>query len=271
MEENNEKINEKKESKHIFGWFVCILYIIATLTPPFSYRNLIDFLLVLITCPLVIKVINQNTKVKVTPPIQVVSFFIIIAILNVYIYNNPNENLEATQVSNSNESVKLTQVLVPDFSLMEVQDIENFCNNNSIKCKFEGEYSDTIEKGLFVKQSVAPNEKVFENSTIRIYYSLGKEPTLGEKNALASAKNYLSFSSFSKKGLIKQLEFEGFSNQEAQYAVENCGADWNEQAAKSAQNYLSFSSFSKSGLIQQLKFEGFTDEQAQYGASAVGY
>ena len=37
-------------------------------------------------------------------------------------------------------------------------------------------------------------------------------------------------SAFSRKGLIEQLEYEGFSNDDATYAVDHCGADWNEQA-----------------------------------------
>ena len=95
--------------------------------------------------------------------------------------------------------------------------------------------------------------------------------TMGQKNALSAAKNYLSFAAFSHSGLIKQLEFENYSTEDATYAANNCGADWNEQAAKSAENYLSFTSFSRSGLIDQLKFEGFTAEQAEYGVKAVGY
>lgn len=95
--------------------------------------------------------------------------------------------------------------------------------------------------------------------------------TMGQKNALSKAGQYLSITGFSHDGLIKQLEFEGFSTEEATYAADNCGADWNEQAAKKAEEYLAVTSFSKSGLIDQLKFEGFTDEQANYGATAVGY
>lgn len=95
--------------------------------------------------------------------------------------------------------------------------------------------------------------------------------TMGQKNALSKARDYLNFSAFSYSGLIHQLEFEGFSNEEATYAVDNCGADWNEQAALKAQEYLDFSSFSRSGLIEQLEFEGFTAEQAEYGVQAVGY
>lgn len=95
--------------------------------------------------------------------------------------------------------------------------------------------------------------------------------TIGMKNALKSAKSYLDFSAFSYDGLIKQLEYEKYSKEEATYAADNCGADWNEQAAKCAQNYIEYSSFSRDSLIDQLIYEGFTQEQAEYGVSQVGY
>lgn len=95
--------------------------------------------------------------------------------------------------------------------------------------------------------------------------------SLAQKNALSKADDYLSFTAFSYSGLIDQLEYEGFSTEDATYAADNCGADWNEQAAKKAQDYLDYSSFSRQGLIDQLLFEGFTQEQAEYGVTAVGY
>lgn len=95
--------------------------------------------------------------------------------------------------------------------------------------------------------------------------------TMGQKNALKKANNYLDIMSFSYSGLITQLEFEGFSTEESTYAVDNCGADWNEQAAKKAKSYMEISAFSRDSLIEQLKFEGFTSEQAEYGATAIGY
>lgn len=95
--------------------------------------------------------------------------------------------------------------------------------------------------------------------------------TLAQKNALSKAKSYLSFSAFSYPGLIRQLEFEGFSTEDSTFAVDNCGADWNEQAAKKAKLYMDVSAFSRDGLIRQLEFEGFTSEQAEYGVTKVGY
>ncbi|MBQ9950038.1 MAG: Ltp family lipoprotein [Clostridia bacterium] len=91
------------------------------------------------------------------------------------------------------------------------------------------------------------------------------DATMGEKMALDSAENYLSFMGFSRKGLIDQLEFEGYTTKEATYAVDNCGADWKEQAVRVAKNYLDTMPFSKKELIDQLEFEGFTSEEAEYG------
>lgn len=94
--------------------------------------------------------------------------------------------------------------------------------------------------------------------------------TIGQRNALSRAHSYLSFTAFSYSGLIDQLEYEGFALDEATYAADNCGADWNKQASKKAQEYLNFTSFSYSGLIDQLEYEGFTTDQATYAVDNCG-
>lgn len=96
-------------------------------------------------------------------------------------------------------------------------------------------------------------------------------PTIGQQNALKSAKQYLEISAFSYSGLVSQLEYEQYTHEEAVYAVDNCGADWNEQAVKSERQYLDISAFSRDGLIEQLEYEGFTHEQAVYGVEQNGY
>lgn len=85
----------------------------------------------------------------------------------------------------------------------------------------------------------------------------------GKSNALKSAQSYIRTMPFSKKGLIEQLEYEGYSTDEATYGAEN----WKEQAAISAKNYLKTMSFSRSGLKDQLIYEGYTSEEAEYGVS----
>ncbi|MFJ4172761.1 Ltp family lipoprotein [Microbacterium sp. NPDC089696] len=95
--------------------------------------------------------------------------------------------------------------------------------------------------------------------------------TLAQENAIRSAQSYLDFSGFSRTGLIGQLEYEGFSTEDATFAVDNAGADWNLEAAESAQQYLDFSSFSRDGLYGQLEYEGFLPSEIEYGLAAVGY
>ena len=103
-----------------------------------------------------------------------------------------------------------------------------------------------------------------ENNTSEVIVN---KASMGEKMALESAKNYLQAMGFSRKGLIKQLEFEGYTTNEATYAVNNCGANWKEQAVRVAKNYLNTMPFSREGLIEQLEFEGFTNEEAVYGVN----
>ncbi|KQU00638.1 hypothetical protein ASG53_01780 [Sanguibacter sp. Leaf3] len=95
--------------------------------------------------------------------------------------------------------------------------------------------------------------------------------SLSQQNAIGSAESYLDFSAFSRTGLIGQLEFEGFSTEDATFAVDSIAPDWNAQAAEKAQSYLDFSTFSRQGLIDQLVFEGFSVAEAEHGATAVGY
>ena len=89
--------------------------------------------------------------------------------------------------------------------------------------------------------------------------------TAGQRNALSSAQSYLSYSAFSKSGLVKQLKFEHFSSSQARWAVAHVRVSWNAEAVESAKSYLRYSSFSRQGLIEQLEFEGFTPSQAAYG------
>src|SRR5690625_4809895 len=94
--------------------------------------------------------------------------------------------------------------------------------------------------------------------------------TKSQQQAVKMAQNYISYTAFSKSGLIDQLEFEGFDNEDASYAVEKIDVNWKEQAVIMAENYLDYTAFSRSGLIEQLKFEGFSDEIATYAVNEVG-
>ena len=166
------------------------------------------------------------------------------------------------------------QVEVIDFSTMSIQDSKDWFDDNKINGKILEEYSTNIPKGQYIKQSIEANTIIYGGDKITITYSLGKEPTLGEKNALRKAESYSTTMNMSKKGIYNQLtsSIEGFTKSEAQYAIDNIEADWNENALKKAELYSTTMSMSKKAIYNQLtsSIEGFTKAEAQYAIDNLG-
>lgn len=134
---------------------------------------------------------------------------------------------------------------------------------------------DMIDESVYIDKSSKPSGTE-EDETSQDTDESGSESgqsssvTVSQANALKSAKNYVSLMNFSYSGLIDQLEFEGYSSEDATWAADNCGADWYEEALGSAKSYVNLMAFSYSGLIDQLEYEGYTAEQASYGADNCG-
>ena len=86
--------------------------------------------------------------------------------------------------------------------------------------------------------------------------------------ALGKAKSYNSLFHISKKRMYRQLtsDFDKFSNDAAQYAVDHLEADYKYNALFNAKNYRKLFNMSKSRLINQLTsfIDGFTEEEANY-------
>lgn len=205
---------------------------------------------------------KKNTKIILT---------VVFALIFLFVGTNETGTTEDSKTSSdSSASVSKKEVEVIDFSSMQEHEILAWCKENNLDCNFKREYSDTVPKDGYISQSVKPNEKVAENTHITTIYSLGKAPTKAQENALRRAKEYLNTMAFSREGLIKQLEYEGYTHDEAIYGVDNVSVDWNEQAAKKAKEYLDVMAFSREGLIDQLEYEGFSHEQAIYGVDQSG-
>ena len=187
----------------------------------------------------------------------------------VVVYDKYEEVKE--EINKLKEKYNQVIVTIGDFSGTSYNDGKAWCDENMKYCSVTQEYSDSVPNGGFISQSITANTAVKRSDSFKLVYSKGKEPSLEFKNALEEANSYLKAMPFSYSGLIKQIEFEGYSHDAAVYAADNCGADWNEQAAKDAEQYLKAMSFSRQGLIDQLLFEGYTYEQAVYGVTAVGY
>jgi hypothetical protein len=91
------------------------------------------------------------------------------------------------------------------------------------------------------------------------------------ENALSTAKAYVEHSYFSKQKMIEQLSgFDGYSQDDAIYAADNCGADWMKSAVETARTDLEYSEFTWDEMVEELQNEGFTQEEAEYAADEVG-
>ncbi len=194
-----------------------------------------------------------------------------------------NEYYEAAQAKIAEVNYLLAKEFFDKAGLsLKENDFSKARSNLNLALSYDPEYADatnllaridTLEKEYDLKQQEAETQltAVEAPKNIEATPSGTGIATMGEKNAAKTALNYLNFMAFSYSGLVKQLEYEGYTYKEAVYGVDRCGADWNEQAAKKAQDYLDYSSFSQGGLIAQLEYEGFTRQQAEYGVRAVGY
>lgn len=90
------------------------------------------------------------------------------------------------------------------------------------------------------------------------------------KSALKKAKRYSDAMHMSKAGIYDQLTSEygeQFTEEAAQYAMDNLEADYNANALKKAEEYSKTMHMSKAGIYDQLISEygeQFTPEEAQY-------
>ncbi len=210
-----------------------------------------------------------NNKMQKKSKIILTVVFAILFIFILATGSSESDN-DTTNNNNSYETNKKVTVEVIDFSTMTTAEIDSWCSEKKVNCEITEEYSDTVEKGKFVSQSVEGSKTIYEGEKITIIFSLGKEPTVGQKNALKKAESYSKTMHMSKSGIYKQLTSEygeGFTAEEAQYAIDNIVVDWNANALEKAKSYQTTMNMSKSRIYEQLTSEygeGFTAEEAQY-------
>ncbi len=209
----------------------------------------------------------SHEKEQKKPIYKKVWFWIIIIVITIIIGTSQSNNTVNTSTNNyeRNNSVEVTIV---DFSTMSKEESKAWMDTNKINGKITEEYSNDIEKGKFVSQSISANTIVHQGDKITIVYSLGKEPSTEEKNALKKAETYSNSLHMSKQGIYNQLtsSIEGFTKEAAQYAIDNIEADWNKNALEKAKSYQTSMSMSSKAIYNQLvsSVEGFTKSEAQY-------
>lgn len=197
--------------------------------------------------PPITNLINEKLKFHISSGIKTVVIIIGIIVIGTTSETSNVSNTQPTEQQNKNEETVKSKPVN--------EELPQLINSEQMN---KEEKTEIIPKSEKVEISETPTPPSAPNITI------------SQKNAVKSAKAYLSYSAFSYTGLINQLEYEKFSSEDAIYGADNSGADWLDQAAKSAKAYMVYSAFSRDGLIEQLKYEGFTQAQAEHGANTVG-
>lgn len=136
--------------------------------------------------------------------------------------------------------------------------------------------STTMDSGIAnAEQEVSQNQKEENNTPIedkeeKVEKEVEEKVSAEHKAALRKAKIYSDTMSMSKAGLYDQLTSEygeKFSDEAAQYAIDNVKADWKKNALKKAKVYQESMAMSPSAIYDQLISEygeKFTTEEAQY-------
>lgn len=193
---------------------------------------------------------------------------IVVLVIAAFGAGGSSKNTNTSTSTNTYQKDNAIEVTIVDFSTMTRDEVIVWLDTNKINGTISDEYSTDVAKGNFVSQSIKANTTAHQGDKITIIYSLGKEPTSEEKNALKKAESYSSTMHMSKQGIYNQLtsSIEGFTKEAAQYAIDNIQANWNENALEKAKSYQQTMSMSKQGVYNQLtsSVEGFTKSEAQY-------
>ena len=114
------------------------------------------------------------------------------------------------------------------------------------------------------------NQNKDEQEVVEVTDKVQEDVPTEYKSALKQAKTYSKVMHMSKAGIYDQLtsEYGGqFTEEAAQYAIDNVEADWKKNALESAKTYQDMMAMSPSAIYDQLVSEyggQFTKEEAQY-------
>ena len=141
------------------------------------------------------------------------------------------------------------------------------CNTNKEVTKIEATQTPIATPEITPAPTETPEERV-EREIREFRNSLPIE----KRSAIEMAQSYLSTMPFSPSGLYDQLLYEGFSEEDSQFAIDHLIVDWDEMCYETAVSYIrNVGGFSKKSLIHQLEYDGFTKKQAKKAVKRLGY
>ena len=141
------------------------------------------------------------------------------------------------------------------------------CNTNKEVTKIEATQTPIATPEITPAPTETPEERA-EREAREFLDSLPIE----KRSAIEIAQSYLSTMPFSPSGLYDQLLFEGFSEEDSQFAIDHLIVDWDEMCYETAVSYITnVGGFSKKSLTHQLEYDGFTKKQAKNAVKRLGY
>jgi len=104
---------------------------------------------------------------------------------------------------------------------------------------------------------------------------IGKKEDVSKLNATDKQKEATNkvisllsgYGSYTKEEIEDELKDDGYDLTTIQFALENCGVDWDERATIEAFRILAAGGFSKEETISLMVFEGYTKEEAEKAAN----
>ena len=193
------------------------------------------------------------------------------------LYPDPEDEWERNPVVHLENIVEINYV---NYKNEEYIQTYQFWDTDKMTIVTENQYDDEVPLGSisinedskeiiqYMYEKIKEKEKGIEPNTDKKWFSKSPNVKRNKIDALKEAKRYFKTFSFSYYGLIKRLEKNGYSHEDAIYAANYCGANWNEQVVKTAKNYLHFEACSYNKLLDDLiLIEKFTYDQAVYGIS----
>lgn len=125
---------------------------------------------------------------------------------------------------------------------------------------------DWLNKMPMSKQTLIEQLQFQGHSQIDAAFAANYLEDYNQEQAIIAVLDHLPESLFSRNVFINQIIAEGFTKEEAIFAVDAADIDWNNQALKTAQKVLEYENKTKQEIYDYLIIAEFTKSQAKYGA-----
>ena len=166
--ENHENTVDIVKGKNTIGLIGFIISIVSIFT--FGVTSFIGLILSIVGLANCKRLNNDKKKLSIAG-IVISSIMLLVLI---------SASSSISDSNNSNSIFESNTVKVIDFSNMTKDSIQKWCEDNNITCSFSEDYSDNVESGKVISQSVKSGEAINEASIIRIVLSKGKQKTAEE-------------------------------------------------------------------------------------------